>query len=239
MDHFVVNHKATADTSTQRLALRRLDPDDESRLARPLLEIMSEHKLDFHSTFRRLAYFRPSWVQSTGETNGSAPDGVLDEYISSLLALTPESETMDKAKATDDWKNWLERYASRIHSERSEWGGADFDAEREKACRAANPRFVLRQWVLEEVIKKVEENADTGKRVLRKVLQVSFRRIAPNIWSSSDETLAQMACNPFEPWGAEDDPRPQESLDPEILEERRYCGIGERKMLGFQCSCSS
>lgn len=51
--------------------------------------------------------------------------------------------------------------------------------------------------------------------------------------------LLQMACAPFDPWGAEDDPTPQDCLDEEITEERRYCGIGEKQMLGFQCSCSS
>ena len=49
------------------------------------------------------------------------------------------------------------------------------DAARERAARAANPRFVLRQWVLEEVIKKVEEDMDNGKRILAKVLQVRRR----------------------------------------------------------------
>ena len=48
-----------------------------------------------------------------------------------------------------------------------------------------------------------------------------------------------MACNPFEPWGAEMDVRPEEDLNAEEKEERRYCGLGEKKMLGFQCSCSS
>lgn len=48
-----------------------------------------------------------------------------------------------------------------------------------------------------------------------------------------------MACYPFEAWGGEDDPTPEESLDAEVREERRYCGIGEKQMLGFQCSCSS
>ena len=47
-----------------------------------------------------------------------------------------------------------------------------------------------------------------------------------------------MACNPFEPWGAEDGECGEE-LDAEEKEERRYCGMGETKMLGFQCSCSS
>ena len=46
-----------------------------------------------------------------------------------------------------------------------------------------------------------------------------------------------MACNPFEPWGAEGDVDVE--LSKEEREERRYCGLGEKKMLGFQCSCSS
>lgn len=30
-----------------------------------------------------------------------------------------------------------------------------------------------------------------------------------------------------------------EELSAEEQEERRYCGIGDANMLGFQCSCSS
>jgi len=112
---------------------------------------------------------------------------------------------------------WFEKYAERILSERDEWAtGDDWDTEREKAAKGANPRFVLRQWVLEEVIKKVEGDAESGKKMLGKVLQ--------------------MCCNPFEPWGAEGDEQPE---DAEVREERRYCGMGAKAMLGFQCSCSS
>jgi hypothetical protein len=48
-----------------------------------------------------------------------------------------------------------------------------------------------------------------------------------------------MASNPFETWGAEDESRPDDKLDIEIREERRYCGLGPKKFFGFQCSCSS
>ena len=48
-----------------------------------------------------------------------------------------------------------------------------------------------------------------------------------------------MACAPFEPWGAEGENTPNEELEPEVREERRYCGMGEKRLLGFQCSCSS
>ena len=38
--------------------------------------------------------------------------------------------------------------------------------------RLVNPRFVLRQWLLEEVIRRVERDSTSGKRVLAKVLHV-------------------------------------------------------------------
>lgn len=49
----------------------------------------------------------------------------------------------------------------------------------------------------------------------------------------------QMACSPFEPWGAEDLVGEEDTLDAETREERRFCGMGQRRYLGFQCSCSS
>jgi len=48
-----------------------------------------------------------------------------------------------------------------------------------------------------------------------------------------------MASNPYEPWGAEDSDDSDDDLTKEDMEERRYCSLGEIKMLGFQCSCSS
>lgn len=103
----------------------------------------------------------------------------LDSYISSILALTSEPNRLERERAVGEWKNWLKVYAERIESERDEWVedeedvDVDVDGKREKALKEANPRFVLRQWVLEEVIKAVEKDAGSGKRILRKILQVS------------------------------------------------------------------
>ncbi|KAM6504229.1 Uncharacterized ACR, YdiU/UPF0061 family domain containing protein [Amanita muscaria] len=194
----------------KRLALRQQVSNDESQIVQPLLNIMENHKLDFHSTFRLLVNFKPSLLKD------NSPE--LEELIKRILAVSPYSERMNVAEATKDLLEWFDKYAARIESEREEWG-SDMDAERVKAAKAVNPRFVLRQWVLEDVITRVERDVDSGKRVLAKVLR--------------------MVAHPFEPWGAEDDLTEENLLDPELREERRYCGIGERKMLGFQCSCSS
>ena len=170
----------------QRLALRRQDSTDEIRIFKPLLDMMENHRLDFHSTFRTLSVFRPSMLlekQPDGNMTNGTSSPALQDFITKLLAMTPEPERLDHTVAAGEWLAWLEIYARRIENEREEWvradlsdtdRGVDFDKERERAARAANPRFVLRQWVLEEVIPRVEKDTESGKRVLAKVLHVSL-----------------------------------------------------------------
>ena len=131
---------------------------------------MEEHSLDFHSTFRGLSVFRPDYLQGNDEK--------LNTFVSHLLASTPRPEKLDQVKASTDLKAWLAKYSHRILEEREEWDGnsqEEIDALREKQMKEVNPRFVLRQWVLEEVIAKVEKDAVSGSRVMAKVLKVRSR----------------------------------------------------------------
>ena len=128
---------------------------------------MEEYGLDFHSTFRKLSAFRPGYIKGD--------DGKLDAFISYLLESTPRPEKLDKVKASTGFRAWLTKYSNRMSEERGEWGKNsqdEIDALREKQMNGVNPRFVLRQWVLEEVIGKVEKDAVSGRRVLSKVLKV-------------------------------------------------------------------
>ncbi|KAF5359797.1 hypothetical protein D9756_003348 [Leucocoprinus leucothites] len=196
-----------------RLGLRKQDPKDQSQLFQPLLDVMESQKLDFHITFRNLLDFDPAWDEKGTE---------IDAYIAKILTATPDASTLKTEEASGQWKDWLKVYTERVRAEFSEglWGDAEKAKEERRECmRLANPRFVLRQWVLEEVIQRAERDSTSGKRVLAKVMH--------------------MACNPYEAWGAEGDEGPEAELEKEEREERRFCGIGEKKMLGFQCSCSS
>ncbi|KAG5220184.1 UPF0061-domain-containing protein [Salix suchowensis] len=114
-----------------------------------------DHRLDFHSTFRKLCFFRPSMLGSESSdavnkavdaTNNQPPSSrtglpPLQAFITDLLALTPEAQTMDHGQATSDWLKWLEVYSTRIESEREEWVPLgeetefDYDISREKAAR--------------------------------------------------------------------------------------------------------
>jgi uncharacterized protein YdiU (UPF0061 family) len=81
---------------------------------------------------------------------------------------TFESDTSEAAKS---WVPWLYKYAARLTEEEvGAWNG-DWD-KREEEMRKANPRFVLRQWVLEEIIQRVKNDGESGKRALAKIHEV-------------------------------------------------------------------
>ncbi|KAF9236723.1 hypothetical protein BU15DRAFT_89018 [Melanogaster broomeanus] len=203
----------------------KAEKTDQSRIFQPLLDLMEEQKLDFHGTFRKLSFFQPGTL--TGD-NGER-QSTLESFIGGLLSGSAEADRLDHATATEQWLGWLDKYAARIEAEAPEWvGEVDYHAAREQAAKAANPRFVLRQWLLEEVIKKVGDGPYHGKAHPRKGLAARTLNL-----------FMKMACSPFKPWGAEGDDTPDNELDPETREERRYCGMGETRLLGFQCSCSS
>lgn len=152
----------------KRLGLRRQEKTDQREIVQPLLDMMEGQRLDFHGTFRRLAFFHAGMME---EGNSER----MEAYIKEILSGTPEPDRMDHGNATKEWLAWLDKYSARIESERQgqEWAGeVDFDSAHQDAARSANPRFVLRQWVLEELIKKVEGDHDSGKRIMAKVMQV-------------------------------------------------------------------
>jgi len=195
----------------KRLGLTETNSNDPDNLIRPLLDLMRDYKLDFHSTFRRLCFFRPSMLTAPDSEN------TLQAFIESLFSASFEG---DKENAGKEWTEWLRKLAARVSEEKvkSTDDVVAFEGKREKAMARANPRFVLRQWVLEEIIKRVQDDVHVGKRALAKV--------------------HEMATKPFDSWGAESNTS-EDGLTPEDKEERRYCGMGSTKMLGFQCSCSS
>ncbi|KAG6861361.1 hypothetical protein C0995_001094 [Termitomyces sp. Mi166 len=203
-----------------RLGLRFVDERDESGVFGPLVGVVQGQGLDWNGTFRTLCEFRSRFL-SEGEGEGKGE--MMDAFVRRLVEFSEPGEGVKEwERKREEWVRWLGVYAKRIgrKEERALWGGEEVEEEeRERAMKGVNPRFVLRQWVLEEVIRRVEEDAEVGRRVLGKVMQ--------------------MATNPFEPWGAEGDTRGEEELGKEEREERRFCGMGERRMLGFQCSCSS
>jgi hypothetical protein len=153
--------------------------------------------MDLNASLRALSSFLPSRV-----SDASYLDGLLPASIAS-----PRPEELGRAK--EACKAWLTRYASRASEEQEmkaweeevvdtsseavqKFGetaaavdaeGNGWEEKRRTVMARTNPRFVLRQWVLEELIAELtalgvgdqageEEYAEARKRLAR-VLDVS------------------------------------------------------------------
>lgn len=164
--------------------------------------------MDLNASLRALSSFFPSRA-----SDASYLDGFLDELLTASIA-SPRSEELGRAK--EACKAWLIRYASRASEEqeikaweeevadtsteavqkfgetavKTDAEGNGWEANRRTVMARTNPRFVLRQWVLEELIAELtalgvgdqagEEEYAEARRRLARVLDVS-QAVSPRL----------------------------------------------------------
>ncbi|KLT45391.1 UPF0061-domain-containing protein [Cutaneotrichosporon oleaginosum] len=214
--------KAESDGWKMRFGLKTFRDDDERAIVRNYQSMLKACSADFGVSFRLLAAFEPS---------RAAEDGYIPKFAKRFIAATTADLSSDSVmRAEEDAGAWLRVYAARatedaeVKTWTKEAGDGKWEAARTVAMRKVNPRFILRQWVLEEVIATMDKalkDADvpTARRALALVLD--------------------LASNPFETYGEREDGSVRDDLDDATAERARLCGLGPRGMLGFQCSCSS
>ncbi|KAK0555748.1 hypothetical protein OC846_000406 [Tilletia horrida] len=170
-------------------------------------------RLDFATHLRGLADFPVKLSEAGISAIADAADGaatkkiqkVAEDFAASWL---DESHVLsfEKKEKREEAVKWLVTYAKKLQEQ-----GKDFGEVRQ-AMLQTNPRFVLRNWVTNEVATRVENENDTA--FLDRVLQ--------------------MCLNPFHDWGS-----PSEGKSAEILaEENRLCSVGT-PLEGHLPSCSS
>jgi uncharacterized protein YdiU (UPF0061 family) len=193
-----------------RLGLKTPKPADFEELYSELLDTMEAYELDFNLFFRRLS--------TTPIADLANPDARTAK--ADLFLFKEGNTTRGDADAKDRVSNWLETWRARVIED---WGedGADSlsgarDEERMRAMKGANPNFVPRGWVLDEIIRRVEKEGE--RDVLRRVMQ--------------------MALYPFEEaWDGETFGGVRYEGD--RAEEVRWTGEVPRTERAMQCSCSS
>lgn len=188
----------------RRLGLEKEEDDEKSALLDPLLDTLED--LDFTITLRNLVDFPRILEEHSGNT-ASAVEAFLPTWYDETRVL--QYLRSDKRQQA---KEWLTKYAERIlrdtENESAGWG-----QKRSSAMKGTNPRFVLRNWVGEEVIQRLEQKDDT--QFLARVLD--------------------MCTHPYRSWGSDE----MSGGDEEVRrEQERLCELGEPLARNMP-SCSS
>jgi len=166
----------------QRFGLKTYKQSDNRDVIYDYLTLLHSHGVDFHASLRLLSSFDPT---KAGE--GKYARVFAANFIGECTINLPADQV---DKAIDEVEGWLSVYAGRVteDEEVQAWTAADGEsgadggwvAARKAAMEGVNPRFVLRQWVLEELIAQLEatgvEGIDEGRAKLGRVLDVSHGR---------------------------------------------------------------
>lgn len=150
---------------------------DHDAIFQGLLDVLEECSVDFNQFFRALGSF-PLFDGSANVVETSTDDYKTFRKVAGDFLLPKEASPMAISKPDTARRllaDWLLKYKARLESE-----GSTDDGARKLRMNAVNPKFVLKNWVVEEVITRVQNDFDVD--VLKDVLK--------------------MALNPFEEtWG--------------------------------------
>ncbi|HEY4102214.1 MAG TPA: YdiU family protein [Gemmatimonadales bacterium] len=129
-----------------KLGLVAHEPDDAD-LATALFAILNAARGDYTRAFRAL-----SRVTSATNPDASSSAGAVRDAVEQSPAIEP----------------WLARYTARLRREHS------IDAERHQRMLRTNPKFVLRNWMAQEVIVAAESGEFASIDELRSIVAAPF-----------------------------------------------------------------
>ncbi|OLL22343.1 UPF0061 protein [Neolecta irregularis DAH-3] len=118
------------------------------------LNLMEVLKLDFHHFFRRLSSV-PLFTYSSPL-----------EFEEGAKIVLPARDSSN-SKAIKKMSHFLQKYQERLRQEET-----TDDIERKKRMNEVNPKFVLRPWLVQEIVRRVEKDGEEGllDRIMKMLL---------------------------------------------------------------------
>lgn len=147
-----------------RLGLKTQQEEDFDKLYSELLDTMEALELDFNQFFRKLSHLTLSSLATEAERNEIAKSFFPREGLSNTVIPSSTDAETRLAKWLDTWRNRVVQ----------DWGTeSDMEALRQTAMKAVNPKFIPKNWVLDEIIQRVEKGGE--REVLDRVMKMALK----------------------------------------------------------------
>lgn len=164
---------------TARLGLKSFKESDFDELYSELLDTMEAFELDFNQFFRKLSSLK---VENLETEEGRKEQAAVFFHHEGITGLGNTKEAARTRVAV-----WLERWSTRVYED---WGPTGSNEERILAMKKVNPKFVPKNWVLDELIKRVEKGGE--REILNGVMQMALNPFEEK-WEF-DEQEAERFC---------------------------------------------
>ncbi|GAQ87461.1 hypothetical protein KFL_003540140 [Klebsormidium nitens] len=156
-------------------------PEYDADLTTTMFQLMKRDSVDFTNHFRAL---------------GDVTTGLDEQSASEEELLAPLEGVLGRSEKRSDWADWMRAYLGKLKD------AGDSDSDRKKAMNRVNPRYVLRNYMLQNAI-AAAETGDYGEvRTLLRLMRTPYEdqpgmeRYAalPPSWSTK-RGVCQLSCS--------------------------------------------
>ncbi|KAK6528673.1 hypothetical protein TWF694_003919 [Orbilia ellipsospora] len=152
-----------------RLGFQTIRDTDMDEMFSTTLDLMEKLGLDFNHFFRRLSHLPISVMQNEDSRARSAEHFFNSNSSFNMPGMQEKHKADEKEKAKQEIAEWLRKWRERLAMED---GGLN-DERRQMEMKRVNPKFLPKNWVLDELIQRVQRNGE--RDVLQKVLDMAIR----------------------------------------------------------------
>ncbi|KAF3902029.1 hypothetical protein AA313_de0205990 [Arthrobotrys entomopaga] len=154
---------------SRRLGFQTIQDTDMDEMFSTTLDLMEKLGLDFNHFFRRLSHLPISVMQSEDSRTRSAEHFFNLNSSFNMPGMQEKHKAEEREKAKQEIAEWLRKWRERLALED---GGLN-DERRQVEMKRVNPKFLPKNWVLDELIQRVQRNGE--RDILQKVLDMAIR----------------------------------------------------------------
>lgn len=158
---------------TRRLGLKSQKQSDFDTLYSQLLDSMEALELDFNHFFRRLSSVKLADIADQPSRENTA---LIFAHSEGVTGLNQDQDSLKQKIGA-----WLALWHDRV---KEDWTDDNGDEKRIEAMKSANPNFVPRNWLLDEIIERVEKRGD--RTILGTVMNMALSPFDDS-WGKDEE----------------------------------------------------
>ncbi|EPS45197.1 hypothetical protein H072_788 [Dactylellina haptotyla CBS 200.50] len=178
---------------SQRLGFQTLRNTDMDEMFSTALDLMEKLGLDFNHFFRRLSHLPISVMEEEDPRTRAAEHFFNANSSFNMLGMQDKHKDEEKTKAKKEIADWLGKWRTRLALEEN---GLD-DEARQMSMKKVNPKFLPKNWVLDELIQRVQQNGE--RDILYKILDMSLRPFEDHWGPESEWQEEERLCGDVPP----------------------------------------
>ncbi|KAJ3287060.1 hypothetical protein HK104_008773 [Borealophlyctis nickersoniae] len=143
----------------KKLGLNTPTRTDSDKLITPLLDILATSGVDYTNFFRGLSHFESAASPISSSRNNTLLEDMLLSAFDRKVPDAAVESSKEHEHLAARWRSWATAYAARLAKDDETQDPVKRDQLRSVRMDAVNPRNVIRNWIAQEIIDRVQQSS--------------------------------------------------------------------------------